>query len=159
MKRGTLGKKQMEASCFARLGVLLWVFVWSGFSGCSTIRGKWSGDASLAAGKEFQETRIRLREAVITRDPSSFADASSADFSWRSGVPPEGETAFEYWDRNGGWLVLDRLLKSPFSRVGEDLVAPVEAMGSGYQGPKLVLKKVGKEWLMTSFTLGVKGAK
>jgi hypothetical protein len=159
MKRGTLREKQIGHERFGWIWAGVFVVLLSGLTGCSTIRGKWSGDASLAAGKEFQETRIRLREAVITRDPSSFADASSADFSWRPGVPPEGETAFEYWDRNGGWLVLDRLLKSPFVRVGEDLIAPAEATAQGYKGPKLVLKKVGKEWLMTSFTLGVKGSK
>mgnify|MGYP006273101095 FL=1 len=126
-----------------------------GTTGCSTLKARWVGDASFAAGKEFDEARIRLREAVITRDPSSFADVSSADFSWRSGVPPEGETAFEYWDRYGGWLILDRLLKSPFKRTGETLVAPVEGVNPEYKGPKLILKKVGKEWLMTSFTLGV----
>jgi hypothetical protein len=39
--------------------------------------------------------------------------------------------------------------------VGDTLVSPVEGAEGGYKGPKLTLKKVGKEWLMTSFTLGV----
>lgn len=141
------------------MAVGITVLFFMGLTGCATLKARWIGDASMSAGREFEEARIRLREAVITRDPSSFADVSSADFSWRQGVPPEGETAFEYWNRYGGWLILDRLLKSPFKKEGETLVSPVEALDGKYTGPKLVLKKVGKEWLMTSFTLGVNDVK
>jgi hypothetical protein len=160
MKTGNPGKQRFGVGA-VRVSIALWVAVllFGGMTGCATLKARWKGDASLLAGREFEEARIRLREAVITRDPSSFADVSSADFSWRLGVPPEGETAFEYWDRYGGWLILDRLLKSPFKRAGETLVSPVEAVDGGYKGPKLVLKKVGKEWLMTSFTLGVNEGK
>jgi hypothetical protein len=160
MKTGDVGKKRLGVGTLCRVFVVvLKVLLFVGMTGCATLKARWLVDASVWAGKDFEETRIRLREAVITRDPSSFADVSSADFSWRVGVPPEGETAFEYWDRYGGWLILDRLLKSPFTKVGETLVSPVAAAAPGYVGPKLVLKKVGKEWLMTSFTLGVGAGK
>ena len=156
MKTGNPGKQRFGVGLVRVLIAMgMAVLFFAGMTGCATLKARWRGDASVLAGREFEEARIRLREAVITRDPSSFADVSSADFSWRSGVPPEGETAFEYWDRYGGWLILDRLLKSPFKRVGDTLVSPVEGAEGGYKGPKLTLKKVGKEWLMTSFTLGV----
>jgi hypothetical protein len=132
-------------------------------SGCSsgmgggTSLGRVSirGDAAfLTVQSDLDERRVLFLEGLVTRDREAMQRLLTPDFAWREDNLPMDETPFDFWDRHRLWETLTRLLRGRMVRREGWYVAPVEAGGKGYTGPKLGWRKVGEEWRLGYFYPG-----
>src|SRR3954464_10849122 len=51
----------------------------------------------------FQSFVGHLRQAVANKDQREIAQLMAPSFGYRWDQPPEGETPFDYWDKNHAW--------------------------------------------------------
>jgi hypothetical protein len=117
----------------------------------SAIRG---GAGFVSAKADLDESRVRLLEAVLTRDKEAIGPLLTPDFSWREDEMPLEETPFDFWDRHRLWEPLSRLLKMKTVRFGAYYVAPEQAKDPAYGGPKVGWRLVGTEWRLAAFHPG-----
>ena len=60
----------------------------------------------------FQSFVSRLRAAVAAHDLPTLASMMAKDFGHRWDAAPQGESPFEYWDKNNFWPELQTVLSS-----------------------------------------------
>jgi hypothetical protein len=105
-----------------------------------------------ANDQAFQAFVGRLRIAVAKRDRAKLTSMMTSDFGYRWDNPPMGETAFDYWDKNGLWKDLDGLLKQKFAANEFYMMAPVQAVNDPtYTGYRVGIKIVGGSWKFAYF--------
>ncbi len=72
----------------------------------------------------FQSFISRLRTAVSTHDLPTLASMMPSDFGHRWDAAPEGESPFDYWDKNNLWGELGIVLNSKWTPHDGFMVAP-----------------------------------
>ena len=100
----------------------------------------------------FQAFLGRLRKAVEARDKVMLVSMMSADFGYRWDDPPDGETAFAYWDRNRLWGQLASVMRERFTPHEAFMVAPPQfAQNENYPGYRVGLRMVNGSWRFAYF--------
>lgn len=100
----------------------------------------------------FQAFTGRLRTAVLKRDVPMLSSMMAPDFGYRWDAAPEGETPFEFWDRNNLWGELASVLKERWvSHEGFMVVPPQFGMSGDYRGYRAGLRMVAGSWKLAYF--------
>ncbi len=94
----------------------------------------------------------RLRTAVGKKDLPVLASMMAPNFGYRWDTAPEGEDAFQYWDRNNLWGELQAVLKEHFVVHEDFMVAPPQvASDPNYTGYRAGMRTVGGSWKFVYF--------
>lgn len=144
------------------------------FSGCSMfdkekpkaqtkaqLDAKKKKDAKKEAAKDvsndpsFQSFVGRLRVAVAQKDRRELAEMMAPGFGYRWDQAPEGETPFDYWDKNNAWAELETVLASRFAPHEGFMVAPPKFVtDSDYRGYRAGVRQFNGSWKLAYFITG-----
>ena len=103
----------------------------------------------------FQAFVGRLRSAVGQKDRREIAEALAPGFGYRWDQPPEGETPFDYWDKNNAWGELAAVLAQKFVPHEGYMVAPPQfASDPGYHGYRAGVRQFNGSWKLAYFVTG-----
>jgi hypothetical protein len=139
-------------SCFNKVSqmmalVLACVFL----SGCAVFTSA-PTDAALEAA------RVKLMEGAITRDQSVIQPLLAPDFTWREDNAPLDEEPYDFWNRHKLWNEFGGVLKQPLVSRDGLMIAPKDAIRSGYTGPRMAWRKVGGDWRLAYFYGSLNGS-
>ena len=105
-----------------------------------------AGDAS------FQVFLNRLQKAIDSKDRVALASTFAPDFGYRWDRGPEGETPFDFWDKNKLWGTLSALVRERWMPHEAFMVVPPEfAMNDSYPGFRAGLTTVDGKWRFAYF--------
>jgi hypothetical protein len=111
--------------------------------------------ADLSNDPSFQAFVGRLRQAVSQKDQREIAQMMAPSFGYRWDQPPEGETPFDYWDKNHAWAELESLLGSKFVPHEGYMVAPPQfAADPAYRGYRVGVRQFNGSWKLAYFITG-----
>lgn len=97
----------------------------------------------------------RLRSAVGQKDRQEIAAVMAPGFGYRWDQAPEGETPFDYWDKNNAWGELASVLATKFVPHEGYMVAPPQfAVDPSYRGYRVGLRQFNGSWRMVYFVTG-----
>ena len=83
----------------------------------------------------LQSFITRLRAAVAAKDLPTLAAMMPSDFGYRWDDPPQGESAFDFWDVNNLWPQLASVVNSNWTPHEGFMVAPPQMVrDANYQG-------------------------
>ena len=100
----------------------------------------------------FQSFTGRLHTAVQKRDLPMLTSMMAPDFGYRWDNPPEGETAFIFWDKNNLWGELASLLKEHWVPYDGFMVVPPQfALSPDFRGYRAGLKMINGSWKLSYF--------
>ena len=100
----------------------------------------------------FQAFSGRLRMAVEKRDVPTLSSMMAPDFGYRWDHAPEGETPFDFWDKNNLWGELASVLKERWvPHEGFMVVPPQFALSESYRGYRAGLRMIGGSWKLAYF--------
>ncbi len=103
----------------------------------------------------FQAFVGRLRIAVGKRDRRELSEDMAPGFGYRWDQPPEGETPFDYWDKNSAWGDLSNVLATKFVPHEGYMVAPPQfATDPAYRGYRVGLRLFNGSWKLAYFVTG-----
>lgn len=103
----------------------------------------------------FQAFVGRLRVAVSKRDRHEIAEVLAPGFGYRWDQGPEGETPFDYWDKNSAWGDLATVLSTKFVPHEGYMVAPPQfASDSAYRGYRVGVRQFNGSWKLAYFITG-----
>jgi hypothetical protein len=109
----------------------------------------------LSNDPSFQAYVGHLRQAVGKRDQREIAQLMAPNFGYRWDQPPEGETPFDYWDKNNAWPELEKVLSSKFVPHEGYMVAPPEfAADPAYRAYRAGVRQVNGSWKLAYFVTG-----
>jgi hypothetical protein len=111
--------------------------------------------ADLSNDPSFQSFVGHLRQAVAKKDQREIAQLMAPSFGYRWDQPPEGETPFDYWDKNSAWGDLSSVLATKFVPHEGYMVAPPQfAADPSYRGYRVGVKQVNGSWKLVYFITG-----
>ena len=115
------------------------------------------GNRDFAKEPGFQAFIGRLHTAVRNKDHAMLQSLMAPDFGYRWDDPPPGENVFTYWDINGLWPEVERILAQKFvpyrAERGElYMVAPPEmTTDANYAGYRAGMRLVTGSWKFAYF--------
>lgn len=105
--------------------------------------------------QSFQSFLGRLKIALAKRDRAMLTSLMTGDFGYRWDTPPPGESVFDYWDKNGVWPEIARILSERFETNELYMVAPAAAVTDPtYTGYRAGMRIVGGSWRFAYFVPG-----
>ncbi|HEV7404049.1 MAG TPA: hypothetical protein VGO11_14010 [Chthoniobacteraceae bacterium] len=109
----------------------------------------------LSMDPTFQAFVGRLRAAVGQKDRREIAEAMAPSFGYRWDQGPEGETPFDYWDKNSAWGDLASVLATKFVPHEGYMVAPPQfAADPAYHGYRVGIRQFNGSWKLAYFVTG-----
>ena len=109
----------------------------------------------LSNDPSFQSFVGRLRMAVAQKDQREIATMMAPGFGYRWDQAPEGETPFDYWDKNNAWPELEAVLAAKFVPHEGYMVAPPKfATDPTYRGYRAGVRQVSGSWKLVYFITG-----
>ncbi|MDQ3414135.1 MAG: hypothetical protein M3480_04050 [Verrucomicrobiota bacterium] len=121
--------------------------------------------AELPADEQLSEVDCqafigRLRKAVKAHDLQTVATMMTPDFAYVLGATPaedrQGPGVFQYWDENGLWVELDRILSERFVSKDGYMVAPPQFAdpAAEYTGYRAGIRRENGSWKFVYFVNG-----
>ena len=105
-----------------------------------------------SADVTFQGFLGRLRLAAGKRDTAMLVSMMTPDFGYRWDDAPQGETVFDYWDKNHLWGQLASVVRERWVPHEGFMVAPPQfATDPGYTGYRAGLKQIDGSWRFAYF--------
>ena len=100
----------------------------------------------------FQSFVSRLREAVAAHDLPTLASMMASDFGHRWDTAPQGESPFDYWDKNNLWPELQTVLSTRWTPHDGFMVAPPQMIHDpNYPGFRAGVVMVDGSWRFSYF--------
>lgn len=100
----------------------------------------------------FQSFVSRLSAAVAAHDLPTLASMMASDFGHRWDASPQGETPFDYWDKNNLWPELQTVLSSRWTAHDGFMVAPPQMIQDpDYHGFRAGVAMVDGSWKFSYF--------
>lgn len=101
----------------------------------------------------FQSFVGRLRIAVDKRDARMLTSLMSPDFGYRWDTPAAGQDPFTYWEQNGSWPELSKLMRARWVPYDGFMVVPAEfaADPTGYGGFRAGVRMINGSWRFAYF--------
>jgi S1-C subfamily serine protease len=105
---------------------------------------------------DFDKFVSRLRTAVHEHNLNAIAAMMSPGFAYVLGASPaedrQGPGVFQYWDKKGLWVELDRIISGQFVQKGRYMVAPLQfASKTRYRGYRAGMVKIEGKWRFVYF--------
>jgi hypothetical protein len=123
--------------------------------GTEAKKKKETPSADVSNDPSFQSFVGHLRQAVAKKDRREIAELMAPSFGYRWDQGPEGETPFDYWDKNSAWGDLSSVLATKFVPHEGYMVAPPQfATDPAYRGYRVGVRQFNGSWKLAYFITG-----